>query len=504
MNESRETDPTTSAGTGTPLPTRGLWRRFLVLIPLITVLAIASLAHIRSVGGTYTAYWLLPQGSGQLRATDVTLTPPGVVEVVSMTQDESGLARVTFRAVANGKTEATLNTPDTADKESAWPLEVRDGLVIEGGVNFCGWEAIHVSVCVLLGVLVVLFASAIARLWRASWYGYTMVACGGGLLYCLFQLVLFLILLMRESILDFDDLISQLVYTADYFVMLTFLPMALLSLLVSASNVSLIRHEGLRPVNLLGIAVSLAWAGANLFFSASADTVYALLSSYKAAYVFDVLVATAITYGECLLLATILCAWLASRHVPRHGADYLIVLGCGLRPDGTPSPLLAGRVDRALAFDAERTAAGDAPATFVPSGGQGPDEVMSEAQSMADYLAEHGVARERIVQEGRSATTRENMAFSREAIERHAGRDANELSVVFSTTNYHVFRGYVYAQQAGMRVEGMGSRTRAYFWPNAFLREFAGLLVTEWRAILQVYLMLAAIYGVAAFARMLM
>jgi hypothetical protein len=71
--------------------------------------------------------------------------------------------------------------------------------------------------------------------------------------------------------------------------------------------------------------------------------------------------------------------------------------------------------------------------------------------------------------------------------------------VVFSTTNYHVFRGYVCAHQAGMRVEGVGSKTRAYFWPNAFLREFAGLLVTQRRSILLVYVVLAVIYGLAAY-----
>lgn len=147
-----------------------------------------------------------------------------------------------------------------------------------------------------------------------------------------------------------------------------------------------------------------------------------------------------------------------------------------------------------------RVAAGDAPATFVPSGGQGPDEVMSEAQSMANYLQEvRGIGPERIACEGRSTTTRENMAFSREVIEGHAGRDANELAVGFSTTNYHVFRGYVSAHQAGMAVEGMGSKTKYYFWPNAFLREFAGLLAHRWQALFQVYAIVAAVYLLATF-----
>jgi uncharacterized SAM-binding protein YcdF (DUF218 family) len=87
------------------------------------------------------------------------------------------------------------------------------------------------------------------------------------------------------------------------------------------------------------------------------------------------------------------------------------------------------------------------------------------------------------------------MAFSREVIERHAGRSTDGLSVGFSTTNYHVFRGYVAAHQAGMAVEGMGAKTKYYFWPNAFLREFVGLLAARWLPILATYLVIAALYA---------
>ena len=143
--------------------------------------------------------------------------------------------------------------------------------------------------------------------------------------------------------------------------------------------------------------------------------------------------------------------------------------------------------------------AGDAPATFVPSGGQGPDEVMSEAQSMHDYLVSKGVDSKRIVLEGKSSTTYENMAFSRKVMEGHAGTSADELSIAFSTTNYHVFRGYVCAHRVGMVVEGMASKTKAYFWPNAFLREFAGLLVAQWKGILQTFLIIVLIYAFAEY-----
>ena len=123
---------------------------------------------------------------------------------------------------------------------------------------------------------------------------------------------------------------------------------------------------------------------------------------------------------------------------------------------------------------------------------------------MRDYLVSCGVGPDRIVLEDRPATTNQNMEFSREVIEEHAGRDASELLVGFSTTNYHVFRGYVCAHRSGMAVQGMGSRTRAYFWPNAFLREFAGLLASRWKGVLVTYAAIESVYALAEYALLLM
>lgn len=483
----------------TVAPTKGLWMRFLLLVPLVVVLVLASRAYIRTVAGTYSAITpvsLQDADFAEFNKSDVALSVPGVVEVVDIRHYATGAATVTFRAVSDGETEASLGE---GDSQVAWLLQVKNGAIIEGGVDFTGWESIHIGVCIFFAATCALFVSAIVRLWRKAWYGYEMIACGGGLVFCLFQFVFFMYLLLQGSCRAFSDMAFMLTEMAGWFVMISLVPMGVLAVLVSISNIWLIRHEGRRPVNTLGIAASVLWIIAIGVWFYVRDSGFDIGMDYVFFRLIDSVIAVGITFGECLLLSTIACGWLASIHVPGHGADYIVVLGCGIRPDGTPSPLLAGRVDRAFAYDGERTAAGDAPAVFVPSGGQGPDEVMSEAESMCNYLVDKGVQRERIALEDRSTTTRENMVFSREVIEEHAGCDANELAVMFSTTNYHVLRGYVCAHQAGMAVEGMGSKTKAYFWPNAFLREFAGLLANEWKGVLQTYLIFALIYFLAEY-----
>ena len=82
----------------------------------------------------------------------------------------------------------------------------------------------------------------------------------------------------------------------------------------------------------------------------------------------------------------------------------------------------------------------------------------------------------RILLEDRSTTTRENMAFS--------------------TTNYHVPRGYVFAHMAGMEAEGIAAPTKLYFWPNAFLREFVGMLAARALPIAMNCAAIVALYGI--------
>ena len=77
--------------------------------------------------------------------------------------------------------------------------------------------------------------------------------------------------------------------------------------------------------------------------------------------------------------------------------------------------------------------------------------------------------------EDRSVSTLENMTFSKQVID----GVKPEAKVAFATTNYHVFRSGIYAIQAGIDADGIGSRTKWYFWPNAFVREFIALLSTK-------------------------
>ena len=52
---------------------------------------------------------------------------------------------------------------------------------------------------------------------------------------------------------------------------------------------------------------------------------------------------------------------------------------------------------------------------------------------------------------------------------------------IFVTNNFHVLRASLYARKVGLIATGRGSNTALYYVPNAFMREFVGLLeMTKW------------------------
>ena len=96
---------------------------------------------------------------------------------------------------------------------------------------------------------------------------------------------------------------------------------------------------------------------------------------------------------------------------------------------------------------------------------------------MKNYLVEQGIDESIIYPETQSATTLQNMEFSKKIAD---GLKEN-ANILFSTTNYHIFRSGMFSAKAGMQAYGIGAKTKWYFWPNAQMREFIGLLASEWK-----------------------
>lgn len=163
---------------------------------------------------------------------------------------------------------------------------------------------------------------------------------------------------------------------------------------------------------------------------------------------------------------------------PKYNQDYVIVLGAGLINGEKVTPLLAKRIDRAIQFYREQSEETLSPPQLLMSGGQGPDEKIPESQAMRDYALEQGIPDEDIIMEAQSTNTLENMKFSKEIMEREK---PTGYHAIFTSNNYHIFRAGMYAEEVGLKIDGIGSKTARYYLPNAFLREFIAVALMNKR-----------------------
>lgn len=476
-----------------------------MLVMVVTVACLVlSYVHIKDKGRHFDLR--MEDFAGvRIDPDDVQMNPAKMGRVTGISYD-GDVPVISFEGREEGEGLLTVTTPN-----SGVSMEMKvssDGVIVMDGVDFSGWEAIEWSLVICFGIAFLVFSFNFSWLWRRAWFGYEMVAYLGAAMFCGNQVGVFAKAMTIDGPTRFSDLALSITTMSDRFLLTTFPIVLVIMTATSVSNMFLIRHEGIRLTNLLGVAMCTATALACVMWRIVGSLDYTTIDEYLLAYEMNSVISIVLVFGLDMFLATCICALLAARHRPESPCGYVMVLGCGLRPDGTPTPLLAGRVDAATKFARGQEESGHGLPRLVPSGGQGSDEPISEAESMRRYAVGHGFPDDLILKEDVSTSTKENFLLSAKVIMRDyesridAGEDMFGVptAVAFSTTNYHVLRGYVFAHEAGMEAEGIASPTRLYFWPNAFFREFVGLLVARIVPILLGLAFLVTIYGMAQYA----
>ncbi|MBR0509176.1 MAG: YdcF family protein [Clostridia bacterium] len=161
----------------------------------------------------------------------------------------------------------------------------------------------------------------------------------------------------------------------------------------------------------------------------------------------------------------------AARNAPPAGADGdMVVLGALVRPGPVPSKTLRSRIDAAEKYLNENP-----DCLCVLSGGQGPDEEISEAECMYRELTARGVSPDRLLIEDRSTSTEENLAFSAKLL-RERGRGK---TVFIVTSEYHQYRAKLLARKEGLTACAVSARTSLNILPTYVLREILGIVYTK-------------------------
>ena len=335
---------------------------------------------------------------------------------------------------------------------------------------------LSILIVIYLILTLVFLIIAFFRQLQYNPYSYNSIYYAGFALFLFTILITHIIAMIRmirfPNIYDLSSVLITLVSSAKNYMLISAPFVLVFSIALFISNISLLKHEGKRFQNFLGMILAVLMVAGEVFLFFSD---YYVSGSQTEIMVHSILInlfASFYLYFESMVIGSIVINAIVAKYEPEKDMDFILILGCSLRKDGTPTPLLAGRIDRAYNFyrkQIEET--GKAP-ILIPSGGQGNDEHNSESEAMAGYLLAKGVPAEHIIKEDQSRNTFENMQFSKEIID----AKQKEAKVAYSTTNYHVFRSGIYARRVKMKALGMGASTKWYFWPNAAVREFVGVL----------------------------
>lgn len=466
-----------------------LKRNLLIVLGIVAVFAVIWFVCGKGAGDQFTDYLFSVDSQMQYNALepDQLQFELDQEDILSLESVERKNGRITYTLVPhrNGIVQMSVYHAGTGETLhiSIYRVLPSGSIVDMSTGNFTNYRTYH--------LIVVLFCAALtAELWLS--FGYTqkvlrysyqaIFLSGLAIWMTLLSVLLIRVWYMKETMLNVYNVLKT---AAPEFMLYTAPFILIFCIALSVSNIQLIRKEGFRISNALGILISFVMLlGIPLdfllsnSFSSGSEMKVRIFSACTGVY------SSVYAFMECFLIGSILCGILAAMHEPEYNKDYLIILGCAVRKDGGLYPLIRARVDRAIEFYQKQLEETGKKAVFVPSGGQGTDETVSEAAAMKRYLLEQGIPEKQILMEDQSKNTVENMCFSRNLIRERTA----DAKVAFSTTNYHVFRSGIISRQNQFEPDGMGSKTKWYFWPNAFIREVIGMMAYKWKSIVIVLL----------------
>jgi len=162
------------------------------------------------------------------------------------------------------------------------------------------------------------------------------------------------------------------------------------------------------------------------------------------------------------------CMLVASLNRPS-GDSTLIVLGSQVRVDG-PSQMTCKRLDAAYDYLVAHPSC-----NCVLSGGKGTTEPWSEAKGMSDYLIKKGIDENRLYLEDQSTSTRENLSFSMNLIE----KENLDRRVTIVTNAFHVYRAGRIASREGISYTVLPAKSVYWIFPSYYIRELYAI-IADW------------------------
>ena len=272
----------------------------------------------------------------KINKINIQYSKDGVVKETDIYQDEDDKDKniVIFESVNPGRTNVdikyTLRNNIGIEKKYTYKTDLEVnlfGLIIDHNLgNFSGYDvAVNSIIFMMIWVEIIMLWVFVDCIIRGN-FSYSMITVGTISIFNGILLFFNIYKLFRNFIPTFQSF-TDIVADIGYQTLSLFGPlMFIMAIALVVSNIRLMRHEGKRLVNGLGIVFGLTWVigtivalGPMLFFA-----------NLGLPDVFVRSVIYILSYFECLFITTVLCSFLAVRYTPEKDRDYIIILGCGI------------------------------------------------------------------------------------------------------------------------------------------------------------------------------
>ena len=170
-------------------------------------------------------------------------------------------------------------------------------------------------------------------------YSYTIIFNLGLILFLvvnIFRQIVLLIVNFNKSTIN--DIYNATLESFSFFAMLILPCIVILSIYSVVTNIVLIKKEGFRPHNLLGIIFGVI----TIIGICASQALYVIYENIPLndnqliiKNFIDLSLNSILTYFYCLVLATLYTNIVAAQHKPKFDKDFAIILGCQIKKDGT-------------------------------------------------------------------------------------------------------------------------------------------------------------------------
>ena len=156
--------------------------------------------------------------------------------------------------------------------------------------------------------------------------------------------------------------------------------------------------------------------------------------------------------------------------------DFVILLGGGLKVNGTPS----NSVEKRISVCADLWKSLEKDCKIVVTGGQIKPAPFAESIMLERELEKRGVSKEFIIQDDKALDTIQNLKNAILLLSEETGlskKEVLESNIVIVSSDYHLSRSLWIAKRLGYKnVFGFGSETTRYAILNSYLREILAVL----------------------------